>query len=839
MLDRFLDRFASTVTRRRKLVIGVVLGATLACASQLPRLRTDSSPEELMISSAGYTAEAREFREHFGDTDSVVALLVLADDVTTQPALQYVHDLSLHFRGESAVERVESLTVTPLPGAASSGSEETLEDMGELGENPSEAMEGEAMGGEAMAERARFEAALETLIESEPARFSVGLMSVANRVGDGSDDLRGVVRGDVVTAEEAAAIAAALDGAPLVVGRLVSRDRELAAVVLFMAPELGTGDRRIDAVHEIDAWLAEHPPPDGVSIHPAGIPHLRAAIRDAMLADQLFLVPLSLLVCVLLLYASFRWIAGVILPLAMVTLTVLCTLGAMALVGEPLSILMNTLPTLLVIMGIAEAVHVVGRYVEESRRTNDRIEASRRAIRGLMIACFLTSFTTAVGFGSLVVAQTEMLRRFGLAAAVGVMIAYAILITFVPAALTFFEPPARAPRSAGKREGWLEAFLVRATAKIARRPLPILFGTVLLTVPCAWAYASVEVDTALLETFDVDDPVVIGTRLVERHLDGILPLEVHVRSNSATDVRSPEVLAALDRVAAWAREQDGVLSVRAPSDTLWETWRRIAGIDVGSPHTPFHSRAQVDALITLLDRVAPNPTLASLTPDGRHARVEVRLADIGARRSIAVIRAIEARTRDELAAIDGLEVVLLGEAFIGSYGVTAVVEDLFGSLALSALVIFLTIALLFRSARLGALAIPSNVIPQLGTVAWMALRGIPLNAGTAIVFSVAIGVSVDLTIHGLARLVDQERRGMMRRASLVRVARSTGRAIVMSCATLVLGFSVLMMSGFVPVRHFGELIAVALTLSLLATLVFQPALLVLLGGALHSGRRSP
>jgi predicted RND superfamily exporter protein len=175
-------------------------------------------------------------------------------------------------------------------------------------------------------------------------------------------------------------------------------------------------------------------------------------------------------------------------------------------------------------------------------------------------------------------------------------------------------------------------------------------------------------------------------------------------------------------------------------------------------------------------------------------------------------------------------VTFLGEAYIGSHGVDAVVADMFGSLSLSAVVIFLIIGLLFRSPRLGVLAIPPNVIPQVGTVAWMVVRGIPLNLSTAIVFSVAIGVSVDLTIHGFARLVEEEGRGMRRRAAILRSARSTGRAIVVSCATLVLGFSVMLLSGFVPVRHFGELIAAALTLSLVSTLVFQPALLMLFGG---------
>jgi predicted RND superfamily exporter protein len=426
MLDRAVVRFAETVTRRRKLVIAAVVGVTVFCASQLPHLRPDPSPEKLMISYGGYEARAREFRACFGDSDSVVALLVAADDVTAQPILEYVHRLSLHFSDAPSVVRVESLTVTPLPGALppDGAGEETLDDLGEEEELAP-----------------HLTSALETLMASEPERFPMGLLSVANRVGDGSQDLRGVVRGERVTAEEARAIATAIDDAPLVLGRLVSRDRQLAAVVLFLDPALGTGPARIEAVHAIDAWLAAHPPPRGASIHAAGIPHVRAAIQDAMIADQTFLVPLALLLCALLLYASFRWAAGVILPIAMVAMSVVCVIGTMAWVGEPLSILMNTLPTLLIIMGISEAVHVVGRYAEESRRTVDRVEAAARTLRRLMVACFLTSFTTAIGFGSLIVAQTDLLQRFGVAAALGVMVTYAILITFIPAVISYFPRP--------------------------------------------------------------------------------------------------------------------------------------------------------------------------------------------------------------------------------------------------------------------------------------------------------------------------------------------------------------------------------------------------------------
>jgi predicted RND superfamily exporter protein len=164
------------------------------------------------------------------------------------------------------------------------------------------------------------------------------------------------------------------------------------------------------------------------------------------------------------------------------------------------------------------------------------------------------------------------------------------------------------------------------------------------------------------------------------------------------------------------------------------------------------------------------------------------------------------------------------------------VRDLVGSLGLSVVLIFATLVLLFRSFRFAAIAVPPNVVPLIATIAWMVLRGIPLNAGTAVVFSIAVGVGVDGTIHALARFREEEALGLGRNAAIVRTARGTGRAIVISALTLMLGFGSFLLSSFVPIQHFGELIAAAMTASLLSTLAIQPALVKLFGGPANEPR---
>ena len=135
------------------------------------------------------------------------------------------------------------------------------------------------------------------------------------------------------------------------------------------------------------------------------------------------------------------------------------------------------------------------------------------------------------------------------------------------------------------------------------------------------------------------------------------------------------------------------------------------------------------------------------------------------------------------------------------------------------------LVVLFGSWRLGLLSIPPNVIPLIGTMAWMAARGIQLNAATVIVFSISLGLAVDGSIHVLARYREEIASGIGRNAALIQATRHTGRAVVVSCVTLMLGFGVMLLSSFVPVRRFGELIAVTVGMCLISTLVVQPALL--------------
>jgi predicted RND superfamily exporter protein len=207
------------------------------------------------------------------------------------------------------------------------------------------------------------------------------------------------------------------------------------------------------------------------------------------------------------------------------------------------------------------------------------------------------------------------------------------------------------------------------------------------------------------------------------------------------------------------------------------------------------------------------------------ARLQIRIADVGARRTIQIIDATRARL--ERGVGEHAEVHLTGDAFTGSVPIDSVARDMVSSLGTAVFLIFAMLLVIFRSVRLGAIAILPNAFPLFVAAGWMALRDIPLTLGTAIIFSISIGLSDHGTVHFVARFKEERSAGHSVEQAVLRSVRGTGHAFLVSCTVLLCGFFLFVFSSFVPIQQLGELVAVTIVGSVLATLVLQPALMKL------------
>jgi predicted RND superfamily exporter protein len=234
----------------------------------------------------------------------------------------------------------------------------------------------------------------------------------------------------------------------------------------------------------------------------------------------------------------------------------------------------------------------------------------------------------------------------------------------------------------------MDVALMRLTAWVLKRPFTILAVTALVLGGSIYGASQIEVDHALLDQFDEEDPVHVTTLLLEEKLDGVRPLEVSLTSDDEGRFLDPEVLAKIDAIGAWAVERDEILSSTSQTAILRQSLFLLSN-DRGSLTAPFVNVDQVRALHRLMSArdADKSPLNAWVTPDARHMRFQIKVRDIGAQATMRFIEELDGRLSESLDGT-GIRVAYTGEAYDGSVGMDAVVNDLLGSLMTAVLIIF-------------------------------------------------------------------------------------------------------------------------------------------------------
>ncbi|MEO0324383.1 MAG: MMPL family transporter [Myxococcota bacterium] len=785
-----LRRVQELIFRRRHHVLAFIGLLTGVASLGLLRLEPAFDPRELV--PAGETDVEARLEALFGtrvSADEVVVLVLEAPDVLAPEALRRGHALAAAALAVPGVASVDALTRTPLPQVL----------QGSVGFGDLEADEDEG-------DPAALEAML-ALTEARPADFPAGLLSVGERLG-GELAVRPLVAGELPTdGELARAREVVRASATLLHNVLLSPDGRRTLLVAHLAPDLdATGERA--AVHALGALAQEDP-----AVTLGGLPAVRDAFQAALEDDPLLLILLAMLGNLVVLAIGFRRLGAVAIPLSAAGITLGLVLGGLGWAGQRFGVLHAVVPPLLITLAMSDAVHLLARFDEERAAGHGPLAAAKRAFRAMAVACFATSVTTAIGFGSLVLARTPELRSFAVVAALGVMVAYLVTILVLPLALPSL--PARRVRAVAEGAAGSAGLDALVRGAVRHRRLVAVVSLVVFAGSLGLA-SRVTMDSRLLDAFAGDHPIVRSTALLEEGLGGVRRLEVLVEGERVHGARGErrvmELVAELEasplvrRVTAaplWTRTTAGLFGLEPPYDD--GTTRALQAL----------ARAQ-------------DPRLARFAAPGA-SRLQVGLSDGGAVSTLALVEALWAQA--PALAQEGLTLRVGGEVYRASLGLDRLSRDMVTSLGMATLVIFVMLAALFRSVRLGLVSIPPNVIPLAAIGAWMAVRGIPITASTAMVFAVSLGLVVDGTIHVVVRYREElarfgpSRTDAQLEAAIAETMRRSGRAVVLGALTLLLGFGALLVSAFEPVRLFAELSGVAIGTALLAELLLMPALL--------------
>ena len=764
-----MERVYGLIVDRPKLILGLILLLTAFFGWSARHIQLDSSVESLLPGDNTDSQYYAEIRQLFG-SDEIGVVGIIADTIYAPQTLQKITRLSNQIKAIEGVDDVISLA-------------NAVDPIANVTDPP----------------------LLMPRIPSTPAELAALRDTLADR--------------------------------PIYLKNLVAPDGRAAAINIFFADMNDDEFLRLGIDDKVVALIDQESGPERV--YYTGLPHLKVYSTTGMQQDLARFVPLTLVFIVVVLYLSFRSKRGVVLPVLTVVVSLTWTLGIIVLSGNRLSLGSMALPPLLLVLGTAYSLHVVAEYYELAGPDRSAREVVLETLRLTGPPIFLTALTTVLGFLSLSVNSIVSIQHMGLFSAVGITLACGLSLLLVPAGLVLLPLPAGGASQPGAHLAsvssalrWLCHFDIRR-----RRPILILGG--LIAVVSVWQTAAIRVDSNFQSFFRADDPIRQATDAINEHLVGSMAFYVAIDGDKPNSINDWNTLRRIKDLQLYIDAQPGVDKTVSFVDYC-ELLDRGAQSGTGgdiivSPEGEIIQAPAGGAQTTFWD----NPEqlrgvlqLVTLSPESFE-----RVVNIDFSRTNILVRTTLSQSSDIMALVEQIE-TFAANTFPPQLSVRAtgnlvlltkttgdIVSGQVQSLALAATVIFVLMAGMFLSVRVGLIAMIPNLFPILVFFGLMGLSGAVLNLGTSIVASIALGIAVDNTIHFMTRLSAEVRNTSDQEQALLATLATIGKPAVFATVILFLGFAVLGFSRFVPIQEFGILSAITMGAALVGDLVLLPAMI--------------
>lgn len=617
----------------------------------------------------------------------------------------------------------------------------------------------------------------------------------------------------------------------LVAGNLISRDGSTAALVGRMVGWSSDPLQRLEYFAEVEKILAE----EGrgrVEFHIAGLPYMDRTLISHINHDTSVFMPLTLVIFSVLLWAAFRRVRAVWMPVAAIGIAATLTIGSMAGLGVPMTLLtgQGVLATLIMVIGLSNAVHLMNRYEEDLIRLpaiTSPYRALSQTVRHMGAACFLTSTTTALAFASLALSSIPTIRDFGIFGALGVMYAYAATVVFLPATTVLMErlkAPAARPVIVGDR---LSGALNMAADVVLRHSRSLVVGGVAVLLLTAAAIPLVHIDNRYSQDLKSDDPAVLSLKFLEEHLGGAFNLPIVFAGGQPDSMKNPRVLELMEKVRVGLESHPHVSKVISPSEFIMKMNQAMNDGDPGAYRLP-DSQAAVAQYLLLFSMAGSDAEFERLVDYNYSTAIVMALtAELSPTQYQEVVDALHAIVDGNEGLPAGIRVYESGVMPLFNTVSRRLVETLVRSLYVAMPVIFIITGLAFRSVRVGLLTILPNLIPITVGMGLLGITGISLRFATIVAFPLAFGLAIDDTIHFLVRYRSELERGNDEAAAVRKTLATAGRAMVLTTVFLIAGYSVMFASNFVGLIHMALIISVILGAALFGDLLVLPALLLI------------
>jgi predicted RND superfamily exporter protein len=585
-------------------------------------------------------------------------------------------------------------------------------------------------------------------------------------------------------------------------------------------PENLTFDEQFVSRIEESFRALETPWPD-FEYHIAGWLATDVNMSRFMNRDLMVFMPLTFTLLIVLVSLTLRNRWSILLAMTNVSVCLIWTLAFLNLIGGAIGPLTSILPPLIMALAVSDSIHIFNKFLKQDRRQVPLTDVMKTTLINLAVPCFLTSFTTAIGFASLAVSDVPPIRHFGLAAAGGMMAEFMLSMTLIPLGLYFLRNKAGLKTSSIQHSSPLHKQFELFAAKLPARRSIILWSSTALILISLFGASSVRVETNLLEYFKKSSHVYQNSQFIDHMLGGVETIEVSIQTQQPDLLLEPQALAILQQIEDYLQLQPIVSQVTSIGNFFREMNKAFHQEDEAYFRLP-DSRAMAAQYLLLYDGDEIDDFI-----DGqrRWARISARITEHNSSKVAQYINDLQLYL-DEITVDTPYQARVTGKTLIANKLISFIVNSQIQSLSLAFLLILLLMFAIFRSLKLGLLAMVPNVLPILFNFAVMGFCGIPLNSATAIIAAVAIGIAVDDTIHFICNYQQQRQQKKSVEQATKSAIMSKGPPIIITSLIMSGAFTILMFSSFVPTIQFGFLSALIMVFAVFSDLLVLPAILL-------------
>ena len=620
---------------------------------------------------------------------------------------------------------------------------------------------------------------------------------------------------------------------PFYRGILYNRSTNAWLMGVRINKDLMASKKRIDIVNTINRLADEFGKNNNLTIYHSGLPHIRTMLSARIVKEMRMFILASIILSALILLWFFRSLSAMLLSLTVVILGVIWSFATIEMMGYKISILNALIPPLIIVIGIPNCIYFLNKFHTAWNETGDKKKSLVMMVERMGIVTLFCNLAAAIGFGVFALTQSQILKEFGIVAGINIIVLFFISLILIPAVLSFLPPPKTRHTKYLHNPGlnrWLDRL-----ERWSLNHRKLIYGVTAIIVAVSIAGATrLKTLGFIVDDIPKEDKIYTDLRFFETNFKGVMPLEIVVDTKKKYGVsRNLNNLERIDSLAQFMAQMPDIAKPLSIVEGL--KFAKQAFFDGDSNSYSMPSSYDLPALSQYLnfkgDSGAAKNSFTKIVTTfmdsaKQEARISVSMKDVGSKRLPKILDSIRNRS-DQLFAKDKYDVQFTGTSVTFLEGSRYIINGLKDSIVWAFLFIALCMLYLFRSARILLCSLIPNIIPLLITAGIMGWAGVPLKPSTVLVFSVALGIAIDVTIRFLVNYKQElPHNNYDMKQTVIETIHSTGISIIYTSLVLIAGFVIFCFSGFDGTKALGWLTSLTLVTATFTNLVLLPAILI-------------